>query len=156
MVGSGTKWSESGGIMFIGEYEHNIDAKGRAIIPAKFREGLGANFVISKEVDGCLGIYTMDAWIKLVENFNKIPSTDKLATSYKRFRLSGANECEPDANGRVMIPQNLRTFAGIDKEVVSIGQGNKVEIWDKVKWDEYQSSLNFDDFDLESLNGYGL
>lgn len=142
--------------MFIGEYEHNIDAKGRAIIPSKFREELGESFVIAKELDGCLGVYKLDVWLELMEKFRKLPTTNKTARDYKRFKMSGAHECEPDGNGRIMIPAHLREFAGITKEIISIGDGDKVEIWDKQKWLDYNSCCEFDEAKLESLQEYGI
>ena len=142
--------------MFIGEYIHNIDAKGRAIVPAKFREELGGRFVVTKELDHCLALYTMDSWNELVDKLNKLPTTNSKAIAYKRFKLASAFECEPDGNGRVMIPQKLREYAGITKEIVSAGNGNKVEIWDKAKWEEYNSSYNFDEESLDALSEFGI
>ncbi len=150
------RWFESGGFMFIGEYIHNIDAKGRAIVPAKFREELGDRFIITQELDNCLALYTMDNWNILVEKLNNLPTTNRKATAYKRFKLASAFECEPDGNGRIMLPQKLREYAGITKEIVSAGNGDKVEIWDKVKWEEYNSSYNFDDESLDILSEFGI
>ncbi|MDO4300338.1 MAG: division/cell wall cluster transcriptional repressor MraZ [Clostridia bacterium] len=142
--------------MFIGEYIHNIDAKGRAIVPAKFREELGDKFIVTQELDSCLALYTMESWNELVSKLNKLPATNRKAMAYKRFKLASAFECEPDGNGRIMIPQKLREYAGITKEIVSTGNGNKVEIWDKAKWEEYNSSYNFDDESLDLLSEFGI
>ena len=149
-------WFESGGFMFIGEYIHNIDAKGRAIVPAKFREELGEKFIVAQELDNCLALYTMESWNELVSKLNKLPTTNRKANAYKRFKLASAFECEPDGNGRIMIPLKLREYAGITKEIVSAGIGVKVEIWDKAKWEEYNSSYVFDDESLESLSEFGI
>lgn len=149
-------WFESGGFMFIGEYIHNIDAKGRAIVPAKFREELGEKFIVTQELDNCLALYTMESWNELVSKLNKLPTTNRKANAYKRFKLASAFECEPDGNGRIMIPLKLREYASITKEIVSAGNGDKVEIWDKTKWEEYNSSYVFDDESLESLSEFGI
>lgn len=151
-----TEWFESGGFMFIGEYNHNIDAKGRAIVPAKFRDELGDKFIVTQELDNCLALYTMESWNELVAKLNKLPTTNRKATAYKRFKLASAFECEPDGNGRIMIPQKLRDYAGITKEIVSAGNGDKVEIWDKARWEEYNSSYDFDDESLDSLSEFGI
>lgn len=152
----GLGWFESGGFMFIGEYIHNIDAKGRAIVPAKFRDELGNKFVITQELDNCLSLYTKEDWDAYVDKLNKLPTTNRKAIAFKRFKLASAFECEPDGNGRIMIPQKLRDYAGITKEIVSTGNGDKVEIWDKAKWEEYNSSYNFDDESLDSLSEFGI
>ena len=115
--------------MFMGEYQHNIDSKGRLIVPAKFREGLGTVFVITKGLDNCLFVYTNDEWKVFEEKIKKLPLTNKDVRKFVRFFFSGAIECETDNQGRVMIPQNLREYAGIKKEVISIGVSNRIEIW---------------------------
>lgn len=142
--------------MFIGEYIHNIDAKGRAIVPAKFREELGDKFFITHGLEGCLALYTKETWEALVEKLNSLPTTNRKAMAYKRFKLASAFECEPDGNGRIMLPAKLREHAGITKEIVSTGNGDIVEIWDKVRWEEYNSSYNFDDESLEALSEFGI
>ncbi len=142
--------------MFIGEYEHCIDAKGRAIVPARFRDELGDSFYIAKEQDGCLGVYRQELWNELVDKLNKLPTTKKSARDFRRFKLAGAAECEPDGNGRIMIPLSLREYAGITKEIVSIGNGNKVEIWDKARWIKYNSECDFDEAEFEGLEEYGI
>lgn len=142
--------------MFYGEFEHCIDAKGRVIIPAKFREGLGERFYIAKEQDHCIGVYTLDHWNTIMEKISQLPDTNDAARAYKRFKLAGASECAPDGNGRIMIPQPLRDYAGITKEIISIGNGRNVEIWDKEKWQEYQSALNESGKGFSGLESYGI
>ncbi len=142
--------------MFTGEFEHNIDAKGRAIIPAKFREELGSLFYIAKEQDGCLGVYKKEIWEAYAAKLDELPTTNETLRRFKRFRLAGTCECEPDGNGRIMIPLSLRTYAGITKEIVSIGNGNRVEIWDKEKWKREQDSFEFNEDDLKALEEYGI
>ena len=141
--------------MFTGQFEHNIDAKGRVIIPAKYREELGSLFYIAKEQDDCLGVYKKELWEEYVDKLNKLPTSNAIARKFKRFILAGACECEPDSNGRIMLPPSLREYAGITKEIVSTGNGDKVEIWDKARWDKEQSGkLSDDEFGM--LVEYGI
>jgi len=132
--------------MFIGEYQHAIDSKNRIIIPTKFREGLGSDFILTKGLDGCLYIYTLPEWTIMEEKLKKLPLTSKDARAFVRFFFSGANEITIDKQGRALIPQNLCEYASIQKEIVSIGVSNRIEIWAKNKWDEYNDSdMNFDE-----------
>ena len=126
--------------MFVGEYSHNIDAKGRVIIPAKFREQLGEHFMITKGFEGCLFVYPMDAWEELAENLSKLPSNQKSARHLQRMFLSGAAEAEPDKQGKVLITAPHREHAMLAKEVVIIGVSKRVEIWDAQRWQEYIQS----------------
>ena len=128
--------------MFIGKYEHNIDSKGRVIVPAKFREQLGSVFYICQELNNCLSIYKKEDWEAYVEKLNKLPSTNPNALAFKRFKLSEAYECVPDNNGRILIPQSLRDYAGITKEIVSTGNGDTIEMWDKNNWEQYRKQFN--------------
>lgn len=125
--------------MFMGEYQHNLDTKGRIIVPAKFRDGLGESFVITRGLDHCLFAYPLEEWKQLEEKLKKLPLTKKAARSFTRFLLSGASECEIDKQGRINIPQSLRTYAKLTKECIVIGVSNRVEIWDKATWDEYMN-----------------
>ena len=112
-----------------GEYEHRLDTKGRLIMPSKLREELGCTFMITKGLDNCLYVYPNDEWQQFADKLNQLPMTNKSARQFKRFFNSGAVKCETDAQGRVIIPQTLRTFANIEKDVVIIGNGEKAEIW---------------------------
>lgn len=142
--------------MFIGEYQHAIDNKNRMIIPSKFREELGARFVITKGLDGCLYAYTMEEWKIMEDKLKKLPLTSKDARAFVRFFFSGANEVEPDKQGRVLIPQNLLEYAAIEKEIVSIGVSTRIEIWSKARWDEYNDSdINFDEI-AEKMSELGI
>lgn len=123
--------------MFMGEYQHNIDIKGRIIVPAKFREGLGDNFVVTRGLDKCLFAYPMDEWKLLEEKLKKLPLTKKDARAFTRFFFSGAVECEVDKQGRINIPQPLRKYAALDKECVVIGVSNRIEFWSNEKWEDY-------------------
>ena len=131
--------------MFIGEYQHSLDSKNRIIVPSKLREGLGDKFIISKGLDGCLYAYPIDEWQKFEEKFKNLPLTNRDARAFVRFFVAGATEVETDKQGRGLIPANLREYAGIEKEIVTIGALNKVEIWSKEKWESYnESDIDFD------------
>ncbi|MDQ0299033.1 MraZ protein [Salibacterium salarium] len=123
--------------MFMGEHHHNVDDKGRMIVPSRFREGLGATFVITRGMDECLFIYPMDEWERLESQLKSLPFTKKDARAFTRFFFSGATECELDKQGRISIPSTLRHYAGIKKECVVIGVSTRVEIWSKEQWETY-------------------
>lgn len=122
-----------------GEYNHTLDPKGRVNFPAKLREVLGERFVISKGLDDCLFVYPEEEWEKFEESINALPLSK--ARKLQRFFFSGAADVEPDKQGRVLIPQNLREYAGLDKEVVIIGASNRAEIWDKATWEADSEEL---------------
>ena len=122
--------------MFMGEYNHTIDAKGRLIIPSKFREGLGEEFVVTKGLDGCLFVFPNDEWHAFEEKLKALPLTNKNARQFARFFVAGATPCELDKQGRVLLPGTLREFAGLDKDVVLTGMLNRIEVWSKAKWNE--------------------
>ncbi|AKA70247.1 division/cell wall cluster transcriptional repressor MraZ [Clostridium scatologenes] len=142
--------------MFIGEYEHALDSKNRIIIPSKFREELGSKFILTKGLDGCLYAYTMDEWSVLEDKLRKLPLTSKNARAFVRFFFSGANEMELDKQGRTLIPQSLLEYGEIKKEIVSIGVSNRLEIWSKEKWIQYNSSnIDFDKI-AEQMSELGI
>lgn len=142
--------------MFIGEYQHGLDSKNRIIIPSKFREEIGDRFVITKGLDGCLYVYTTNEWKMLEEKLKKLPLTNKDARAFVRFFFSGASEIELDKQGRGLIPQNLIEYAGIEKEIVSIGVLARIEIWSKAKWQEYnESNIDFDSI-AEKMSDLGI
>jgi MraZ protein len=118
----------------MGEYNHTIDTKGRLIVPSKFREQVGNTFVITKGLDGCLFVYSNEESKTIEESFRNKPLTSKDARKFTRFFFAGACDCEVDKQGRILIPSNLREYAGIEKDVVSVGVLNRVEIWSKEKW----------------------
>jgi MraZ protein len=135
---SGENREESGGSgVFMGEYQHTIDEKGRLTIPAKLRDGLGSTFVITRGLDRCLFVYPLNEWKALEEKLKSLPFTKADARAFTRFFFSGASECEWDKQGRVNIPPNLREHASLVKECVVIGVSNRVEIWSKENWEEY-------------------
>ncbi|BFH61476.1 MULTISPECIES: division/cell wall cluster transcriptional repressor MraZ [Paenibacillus] len=123
--------------MFMGEFQHSIDDKGRLIIPAKFRELLGSSFVITRGLDQCLFVYPMQEWSILEQKLKSLPLMKSDARAFTRFFFSGATECEWDKQGRVNLPGNLRQYAKLDKECVVLGVSNRVEIWSKDTWEAY-------------------
>lgn len=123
--------------MFMGEYRHNVDTKGRLIIPAKFRDGLGNTFVLTRGLDRCLFGYPMNEWRIIEEKIKALPVTKKDARAFARFFFSGATECEIDKQGRINIPRALLEYGKIEKETVIVGVSNRIEIWSETIWDEY-------------------
>ena len=122
--------------MFMGEYAHNIDRKGRLIMPAKFREELGEHVVVNRGLDGCLYVYTVEQWQQVYQKLSTLPSTNKDARMYQRMMLSKAAECEMDSQGRILIPSSLIALAGLEKE-----------FWSKDRWEalEEEQSASFEE-----------
>lgn len=142
--------------MFIGEYQHSIDAKGRIIIPSKFRDILGYKFVLTKGLDNCLFIYSLEEWKKFEEKLMSLPVASKDARAFVRYFFSGAVECEIDKQGRLTIPPQLRDHAKIDKELVTIGVMSRVEVWSKQEWENYgNNNLSYDDI-AEKMADLGI
>jgi len=127
--------------MFMGEYQHNMDDKGRVIVPAKFRDELGEKFVATRGLDNCLFVYPINEWAILEKKLTSLPITSKNARTFVRFFFSGATECELDKQGRISLPANLRNYANLDKEIVIIGLANRVELWSKDRWDNYLNEV---------------
>ena len=123
--------------MFIGEYHHSIDDKGRLIIPSKFREELGNNFIITRGIENCLFVYSLDSWNEIVRKIESLPFTKKDARTFARFFLSGASEAEFDKQGRINITSPLISYANITKECVVIGTGDRLEIWSEESWNDF-------------------
>ena len=133
MTKSGRKWLIT---MFMGEYHHSIDSKGRIIIPSKVRDGLGENFIVTRGLDGCLFLYPKLEWDKKIEKFKELPDT-KDKRQFMRIFLSGATICEYDKQGRINIPNPLIEFAKLEKDCIIIGVDEKLEIWSKERWEEF-------------------
>lgn len=131
---------------FIGEYAHNIDKKGRIVIPSCFRDAYEGRLIVAKGLDGCLSLYTLEQWTTLLEKVSSLPSTKKEVRVYKRKLASKACHCEIDTMGRILIPSNLVKEADLIKECMIIGNVSTVEIWAKEKWDAYDES-HADDFE---------
>lgn len=128
----------------MGEYNHTLDAKGRLIVPVKFRESLGESFVITKGMDGCLFVFDDAEWTSFSDKLHSLPMMDKETRQFTRFFLAGADEVSVDKMGRILIPAALREFADISKDAVLIGVGSRIEIWSK---ERYEGMVTFDDMD---------
>ncbi len=126
--------------MLIGEYAHNVDVKGRVNFPARLREDLGLRFVITKGLDNCLFVYSLEEWANLEQKIKALPMSK--SRNLQRFLFAGACEVEPDKQGRVLIPANLREYAGLTKDVMVIGASNRAEIWDRDRWSQECSQLD--------------
>ncbi len=126
--------------MFLGEFTHSLDAKGRIIIPSKFRESLGFEYVLTKGLDGCLFLFSKEEWLLFEEKLRMLPFANKEARAFVRFFTAGATEGSLDKQGRVLIPQNLREHSEIEENGVIIGTPNRIEIWSEENWDNYTNS----------------
>ena len=143
--------------MFMGEYNHTIDAKGRLIIPAKFREVLGDEFVVTKGMDGCLFVFDNSEWQAFAEKLRSLPMIDKKVRQFTRFFLAGAASVEVDKQGRILLPSVLRDFAGITKDTVLIGVGSRIEIWSKDRWEGTVTYQDMDEISTHMVElGIGL
>lgn len=130
--------------MFLGEYEHTLDDKGRFTIPAKLRSGLASGMVVTVGIDPCLWLFPMDRWLELAEKVSGLPLTDPQAREFRRQVFGGAADLEPDRQGRVGLPPFLRSYAHIDKQVVVIGLHDHCEIWNPEVWHERQQLSHAD------------
>lgn len=128
--------------MFMGEYQHTIDIKGRLHIPARFRDGLGERFVATKGLDQCLFVFPMDEWQRMENRLKELPFTKADARAFVRYFFSGAAECEFDPQGRILVPQTLRDYGRLEKDVVVIGVSSRVEIWSKAEWENYSEKAD--------------
>ncbi len=123
--------------MLMGEFHHSIDDKGRLILPAKFREDLGNEFIVTRGLESCLFVYPIKEWNKITQRLNTLPFTKKNARSFTRFLLSGATATEFDKQGRINITSPLISYADLKKECVIIGVGDRLEIWSEEKWNDF-------------------
>lgn len=139
--------------MLSGEYSHTLDTKNRLILPAKLREELGADIVLTKSVDSCVSLYTRKSWLAFTEKLDALPDTETRLV--KRFLYSAAFETSIDAQGRLLIPPHLCQYAGLTKNVKVIGVGNRVEIWDAAAWDQTISAVDIDQV-ISTMEKLGL
>lgn len=141
--------------MFMGEFAHNIDRKGRLILPAKFRDELGDRVIVNRGLDGCLNVYTVAQWETVYQKIASLPSTNKDARMFQRTFLAKASEVELDSQGRILIPAGLISAAGLEKECLIIGVANHLEIWSKDRWTalEEEQLDSFEDY-AENLSGF--
>lgn len=126
--------------MFIGEYQHIIDEKGRISVPAKFRVALKEGAIVTRGLDACLFLYTKEEWDKMAARVAGLPLSQANSRAFSRLMLAGAMEAEPDKQGRIGVPEYLREYAKIKKNVVIAGVGNRLEFWDKGEWEAYKQS----------------
>ena len=141
--------------MLIGEYEHSLDAKGRLIMPVKLRQDMGEKFIVTKGLDGCLFAFSQEEWLNFETKLKALPLSDRNARNFVRFFLSGATECELDKQGRFLIPNNLRNSAGLEKEVIIIGVGTRLEIWNKDTWEKCDEDISADEI-AENMANLGI
>ncbi len=141
--------------MYKGKYVHTIDAKGRLIVPSKFRDQLGDNFVVTKGADGCLTVYDEAGWKAFEETLKEMPMNHREVRQLARFFLSGAADVEVDKQGRILIPQDLRDYAALDKDVVLTGMADKIEIWNKDRFEAESEDKDIADT-LEKMADWGI
>lgn len=141
--------------MFMSKYNHTIDPKGRLSIPSKYREILGDEFVVSKGMDGCLFVYADETWKEFEAKLAALPLVNKQARQLARFFLSGAQYVTVDKQGRILVPQDLREFAGLEKDVVLSGMGSRIEVWSLEKWNEVNGQVDIDEIS-EGIGDMGL
>lgn len=137
---SGEKWETDDQTMFIGEYSHNLDDKGRLAVPIKFRRDLAKGAVVTRGLDSCLFLYTKNEWEKLAEKLAALPISQANSRAFARLMLAGAMDLEMDKQGRVILPEYLRNFAGIKKATIVAGLYNRLELWDETRWQNYKNT----------------
>lgn len=142
--------------MFLGEYNHTIDDKGRVIIPARFRPDLATGLVVTRGLDGCLALYSNAAWEALAEQVNALPITDRRARDFRRFVFGSATEATLDRQGRALIPAYLREYAGIDSEVTVVGMNTYIEIWNPKTWQAMRQEVENDEANAERWAALGI
>lgn len=142
--------------MFIGQYQHIIDGKGRVIMPARFRDRLGDTFIVTRGLDRCLFIYTLDEWQRLASNLESLQFTRRDHRTFTRLFFSGAAEVQLDSQGRFLVPPHLRDYAGLEKELVIIGVSSRIEVWGVETWEVYteDAAISFEDV-AEKIEGLG-
>lgn len=143
--------------MFIGEYTHSLDAKGRVALPVKFRQKLGEGAIITRGLDRSLFIYNKNDWESLAQKLIALPLTQSKARAFSRLMLAGAAEVEFDTQGRILVPEYLRAYAGLQKQAVFAGVYNRIEIWDEASWKTYKSHTEASSDDIaEQLGELGI
>jgi MraZ protein len=142
--------------MFLGEFVHTIDDKGRLTIPAKFRADLASGLVITRGLDRCLAIYPMGEWERLAERVSALPITDRRARAFRRLVFASASDAVPDKQGRMLIPPRLREYASLDGEVVVTGLDTYVEVWNPDSWADERERVEVDDAEIEEWAALGI
>ncbi len=154
---SGGPDARQGDPMFLGEHQHTLDEKGRIVLPAKHRQGLANGLVLTKGQDRCLYVFPIERWDQEVNRVNALPRTDRRARNFARAFFAGADQQTLDSQGRITVPPHLRSYAGLDREVIVLGGGDRVELWDASTWeanrteaDEYYAGIE------EALSDQGI
>lgn len=143
--------------MFIGEYSYTIDQKKRLAVPSKFRKELGRKAIITRGIDNCLVVYTVKEWEKLTQKLENLPTSQVDARSFVRLMLSGAVDAELDKLGRILIPDYLKEYAGLEKDIAILGVSNKIEVWNAAKWKDYKTKTEKEVGDMaERLKELGI
>jgi len=143
--------------MFIGEFTHNLDVKGRIAIPVKFRDKVSGGAIITRGLDHCLFVFTNKEWETLAQKLIALPMAQANSRAFSRLMLAGAMDAELDKQGRILIPDYLREYAGLKKEIVVAGIYNRMEIWDKDKWNEYKTKTESESDEIaEKLGELGI
>jgi MraZ protein len=142
--------------VFLGEFIHILDSKGRLTIPAKFRAELDAGLVVTRGIDRCLVVFPMDQWQQLADQASELPMTDRRARAFQRLLFANASDVSPDRQGRVLIPPRLREYANLDGEVVVTGLNTYIEVWSAEAWDEVREQVEGVEFDVDSWATLGI
>jgi MraZ protein len=142
--------------MFLGEFNHTVDEKGRITVPARFRPELALGVVVTRGLDGCLALYPNAEWDTLAQQLNTLPLTDRRARDFRRFMFGSASEAVPDRQGRVLIPGYLRQYAAIDGEVTVVGMNTYIEIWNPETWHAMRQGVEKDEDNLERWAELGI
>ena len=142
--------------VFLGQFHHSLDSKGRLTIPAKFRAELATGLVITRGIDRCLVVFPIEAWQSLSKKVNDLPMTDRRARIFKRRIFSAASDEIPDKQGRILIPPRLREYAGLEGEVLVAGVSDTIEVWNTERWDDEGEQLDRDDFDVDDWAVLGI
>lgn len=143
--------------MFLGEYRHTLDEKGRVVLPSKFRDRLAEGLVITKGQERCLYVFPLDRWEEEVERMNRLPRTDRRTRNFARAYFAGADQQKPDRQGRVQIPQNLRSYAALEREVTVVGVADRIEVWDAANWQRLSEEADQYYADIEeALSEHGI
>jgi MraZ protein len=139
--------------VFVGEYQHSVDDKGRLVVPAKFRDRLADGLVVTKGQERCLYVFPLDRWEQEVSKIGRLPRTDRRARNYARSFFGGASDQTLDKQGRLQVPPALRTYAGLDRDVLIMGVADRIEIWDTAAWEAVRDDIDQSYADLEVALG---
>jgi MraZ protein len=142
--------------MFLGEFVHTIDEKGRLTIPAKFRADLASGLVVTRGIDRCLAIYPLEEWERLAERVSALPMTDRRARAFRRLVFASASDAVPDKQGRMLIPPRLRAYASLDGDAVVTGLDTYIEVWNPDAWASERERVEGDDADIEEWSVLGI